>query len=107
MSFGTHVNGHIDTAHGGFIGVLLDDMIGCAAETAREKDKTTMTAYLNITYKKPIGTPGVVLGRSWVERREGRKIFGKATVEDGDGVVLACGDALFIIVDRVKLRGKL
>ncbi|KAI9644593.1 hypothetical protein NHQ30_006614 [Ciborinia camelliae] len=107
MSFGTHVNGHIDTAHGGFIGVLLDDMIGCAAEIFRSKDESTMTAYLNITYKKPIKTPGVVLGRSWVERKEGSKLFGKATIEDGDGVVLSSGDALFIIMDRVKLRGKL
>ncbi|KAB8289644.1 hypothetical protein EYC80_010558 [Monilinia laxa] len=107
LSFGSHVNGHIDTAHGGFIGALLDDMIGCATETVRAKDKATMTAYLNITYKKPIKTPGVVLGRSWVEKKGERKIFGKATIEDGEGVVLATGDALFIIFDRDKLRGKL
>ncbi|TGO27691.1 hypothetical protein BPAE_0038g00370 [Botrytis paeoniae] len=107
MSLGTHVNGHIDTAHGGFTGVMLDDMIGCAASIARPRDKTTVTAYLHITYKKPIGTPGVVLGRSWVDRKEGRKIFGKATIEDGEGVVLATGEALFITMDRKKLREKL
>ncbi|KAF7860731.1 hypothetical protein EAF04_008249 [Stromatinia cepivora] len=107
MSFGTHVNGHVDTAHGGFIAALLDDMIGCVAESNSAKDENTMTAYLNITYKKSIGTPGVVLGRSWVERKEGRKLFGKGTIENGEGVVLASGDALFIIVDRIRPGAKL
>lgn len=107
MSLGTHVNGHIDTAHGGFTGVILDDMIGCAALIAKPRDKTIMTAYLHITYKNPIPTPGVVLGRSWVDKQTGRKIFGKATIEDGNGVVLAIGEALFITMDRTKLREKL
>ncbi|APA14793.1 hypothetical protein SS1G_06814 [Sclerotinia sclerotiorum 1980 UF-70] len=107
MSLGTHVNGHIDTAHGGFIAAMLDDMIGCVAESSRAKDENTLTAYLNTTYKKRIETPGVVLGRSWVERREGRKLFGKGTIENGEGVVLATGDALFIIVDKIKAGVKL
>ncbi|ATZ54864.1 hypothetical protein BCIN_11g01860 [Botrytis cinerea B05.10] len=107
LSLGTHVNGHIDTAHGGFTGVILDDMIGCAALIAKPRDKTIMTAYLHITYKNPIPTPGVVLGRSWVDKQTGRKIFGKATIEDGNGLVLAIGEALFITMDRTKLREKL
>jgi thioesterase superfamily protein 4 len=107
ISLGIHVNGHIDTCHGGFVGVLLDDMIGCAAGTARPQEKTTMTAYLNITYKKPIRTPSIVLGRSWIERREGRKLFGKATIEDGNGTILATGDALFIVVEEVKPMARL
>ncbi|PQE12343.1 Thioesterase superfamily protein [Rutstroemia sp. NJR-2017a BVV2] len=107
ISLGSHVNGHIDTCHGGFVGVMLDDMIGCAAESARPRDKTTMTAYLNITYKKPIRTPSIVLGKSWIERKEGRKLFGKATIEDGNGTILATGDALFIILKEVKPMAKL
>lgn len=107
MTFGTHVNGHVDTAHGGFIGVLLDDMIGCATESVRANDQTTMTAYLHLTYKKPIKTPGSVLGRAWVDKTEGKKIFGKASIEDGAGTVLATGDALFILIDGFKPRGKL
>ncbi|KAM3075672.1 hypothetical protein ACMFMG_007804 [Clarireedia jacksonii] len=107
VSLGIHVNGYIDTSHGGFVGVLLDDMIGYAAGAARPSDKTAMTAYLNITYKKPIRTPSIVLGRSWIERKDGRKLFGKATIEDGDGTILATGDALFIVVDKVKPVAKL
>ncbi|QSZ30436.1 hypothetical protein DSL72_004959 [Monilinia vaccinii-corymbosi] len=109
LSLGTLVNGHVDIAHGGFMGVLLDDLIGCAAHTATvgDGDQARLTAYLNITYRKPVRTPGVVLGRSWVERREGRKVFGKATIEDGKGMVLTSAEGLFVSVDVEKLRGKL
>ncbi|PBP17650.1 hypothetical protein BUE80_DR011551 [Diplocarpon rosae] len=46
-----------------------------------------MTAYLNVTYRKPVSTPGAVLVRAWVERVEGRKIFGRGVIEDGDGAM--------------------
>lgn len=82
--------------------MLLDEIIGMACEFQKEGRVFTMTAYLNVRYKKPVRTPSVLLLRGWVERREGRKIFGRGTVEDGEGNVLSEGDALF-----VEVRGML
>jgi acyl-coenzyme A thioesterase THEM4 len=107
VKLGSGVNGHIDTCHGGFVSLLLDEIIGTVAEYERPADKSTMTAYLKVDYKKPVPTPGTVLCRAWLEKSEGRKIWGKGTVEDGEGVVLAMGEALFLVVERVKPREKL
>jgi len=96
------MNGFQDIAHGGFVAVMLDEIIGMACEFRQEGRVFTMTAYLNVTYKKPVRTPGTVLLRGWVDRRQGRKIWGKGTVEDGEGNVLSQGEALF-----VQLKGSL
>lgn len=100
MKLGSGLNGHTDIAHGGFVAVLLDEIIGNACECTNEKRVFTMTAYLNVSYKRPIPTPAVVLLRGWVEKREGRKIWGKGTVEDEQGNVLSSGDALFVEVSQ-------
>jgi len=88
--------------------LLLDEVIGSIAESERAEDQSTMTAYLKVDYKAPVRTPGTVLCRAWLERREGRKMGGKGTVEDGRGEVLALGEALFLIVEgeRVGKVGK-
>lgn len=70
----------------------------------RKEGQTALTAYLNIGYKKPVETPAVVLCRGWVERKEGKKVWGKATVEDGAGEVLATGDALFIVIEGSQVK---
>ena len=54
-------------------------------------------------YKKMLPTPSVVLCRAWVETEpEGRKVWVKASVEDGLGGVYATGRTLFI-----KMKPKL
>jgi thioesterase superfamily protein 4 len=102
ISLGDGVNGHVDTSHGGFIGVLLDEALGVAAENSRPPGKSTMTAYLKIDYKKPLRTPGIVLCRARLEKKEGRKIWVKGQIEDGEGNVLSTAEALFLVVERVK-----
>lgn len=41
--------------------------------------------------------------RSWLEKKEGRKMWGRGTVEDGNGGILAVGEALFLIVAKEKV----
>jgi len=101
------VNGHVDTSHGGFLGVILDEVLGNAAECERPRDKATMTAYLKVDYKKPLRTPGKVLCRGNVEKKEGRKMLVKGTIEDYQGTVLAIAEALFLVVEPVKPLEKL
>jgi acyl-coenzyme A thioesterase THEM4 len=59
LKIGSGVNGHIDICHGGFVSLLLDEVIGTVADHVRSPDRTTMTAYLNVDYKKPVPTPNV------------------------------------------------
>ena len=107
LSLGSGVNGHVDTCHGGFISLLLDEALGLAAESARENDKTTMTASLKVDYKKPVRTPAIVLCRAWVEKRQGRKLWIRGNIEDGEGTVMSTGEGLFIIVERILPGEKL
>lgn len=86
---------------------MLDDVIGTAADVARPRDNSTMTAYLKVDYRKPVKTPGVFLAKAWLEKREGRKMWGRGTIEDGEGNVLADGEALFIVVASLRPKEKL
>ena len=98
------MNGHADTSHGGLVGLLLDEIIGNASQCGRAPGKIVMTAYLNIQYKKPMRTPMVLLGQSRLTRKEGKKLFGQGSLEDGNGTVYATGEALFIIMEPAASR---
>lgn len=111
FKLGSGVNGHIDTCHGGFLSVVLDELIGNVAEYERPPGKSTMTAYLKVDYKRPVPTPSIVVSRAWLEKIEGRKIYGRGVIEDEEGNVCATGEALFLTVEKItakpKVRGKL
>ncbi|USP73827.1 hypothetical protein yc1106_01101 [Curvularia clavata] len=113
VDLGTGVNGHPDTAHGGFSAILLDEACGTAVclhrdiiiEQMRKRGQKFdgfhyYTAYLNVTYKKPMPTPGTYLCTVKIEREagSGRKLFFRATIGDGNGTVYTIGEALFIRV---------
>lgn len=76
--------------HGGMVATLLDEAMGSVAGIS------TFTAFLNITYKKPVPTPGVMMCRARVTRREGRKFFMQGSIEDGMGTVYATAESLFV-----------
>lgn len=87
--------------------MVLDDVIGTVADCERPEDKSTMTAYLKTDYRKPVTTPGIILARAWLEKQEGRKMWGRGVIEDGEGNVLAEGEALFLVVESLRPKGKL
>jgi acyl-coenzyme A thioesterase PaaI-like protein len=90
VSLGSDLNGHEDVLHGGVIATLLDEALGAGI------DAPCFTAYLNVAFKQPVKTPGVVLLRSRVMRREGRKVWMDGRLEDGMGTVLASAEGLFV-----------
>lgn len=90
ISVGDGVNGHQHIMHGGMVATLLDEAMGSVAGIS------TFTAFLNITYKKPVPTPGVMMCRARVTRREGRKFFMQGSIEDGMGTVYATAESLFV-----------
>ncbi|GAB89103.1 PaaI family thioesterase [Gordonia rhizosphera] len=87
-----HLGGNA-AAHGGHIAVAFDDLGGFASAIAIEG--VSRTAYLTVQYRSitPLNTP--LRARTWAEKIEGRKVFIKGTLHDGDRLCAEM-DALFI-----------
>ena len=84
--------GHTGIAHGGFIPLVFDEVLGVFPV---QVDPPARTAYLHVTYRA--GTP--VLTELAVTARlvsvEGRKLLMRGTLHDGD-TLLAEAEGLFI-----------
>ncbi|MFT4088140.1 MAG: PaaI family thioesterase [Gordonia sp. (in: high G+C Gram-positive bacteria)] len=87
-----HLGGN-GVAHGGHVAVAFDDLSGMAA--ALHLRGISRTGYLKVDYRSltPLDTPLTL--RSRVDRRDGRKVFIKGTLHDGDRLC-AEADGLFI-----------
>ncbi|GED98630.1 PaaI family thioesterase [Gordonia crocea] len=87
-----HLGGN-GVTHGGQVAVAFDDLGGMASLVA--VNGVCRTAYLKVNYRSltPLNTRLTI--RTWVERREGRKLFVAGTLHDGDRL---CADieSLFI-----------
>lgn len=87
-----HLGGN-NAAHGGQVAVLLDDLFGMTAALA--VNKITRTGYLTVNYRAitPLNTDLDI--HTQVEKIEGRKVYVRATVKDGDRLCVEA-DGLFI-----------
>lgn len=97
-TFGTGLNAHPNLLHGGVIATILDSAMGNVIwQAIQPRSKApTFTVNLNITYKKPVSTPGSVMVRATLVRVEGRKIWVSGTVEGEDGVVHASAEGMWL-----------
>jgi len=91
---GAGICGHKGIVHGGLTATMIDEVSGAAAFSC---GGPCFTANLNVDYIKPLLVPAWILVRAHVERREGRKMFVHAYVENGDGDIYAKAIALFVI----------
>lgn len=96
MSIGNGVDGKAGRAHGGFDGLVLDQVSGSCAHHARPDAIPPATATITVNYKLPVNTPCVILARSWLIEMSGRKLWIRAVMEDPEGRVLATAKTLFI-----------
>lgn len=95
FSLGPGLNGHSGFAAGGFIGSLIDEVTGQCVATVFGRG--IITAEMTVKYLNMLSTPRVVLCRAWIEEEPvRRKVWVKASIEDGLGSVFATGNALFI-----------
>ncbi|KAL2811004.1 HotDog domain-containing protein [Aspergillus granulosus] len=84
------VNGLTDTAHGGVLAAILDEVIATSVigyKTVLGGETILYTAYLNLTYRALVETPSTVLIKAWLTKREGRKWFTEAQLVGEDGRV--------------------
>ncbi|WP_405163517.1 PaaI family thioesterase [Nocardia sp. NBC_01499] len=95
ITFRTFHLGGNNAAHGGVIAIGFDDLLGMAA--AVYAGGVTRTASLTVDYRSitPLNTELQL--RAWAERQEGRKVYVRATLHDGDRL---CAEAngLFIVL---------
>lgn len=101
-TLGGDLNAHPDLMHGGVIGCILDSTLGNAiGSTLRDlgfgHGSSMFTVQLNITYKKPVRTPGTIMARGWVVKMEdgGRKVWAKGVIEGEGGVVHALAEGMW------------
>ena len=107
FSIGYGVNGYANICHGGIVATLMDEVIGELIVARKRIESSfasdpTMTAYLNVTYLKPVKTPQVILAKAKLREIKGRKYYVDSSISDSNGVVLAKAEALLISVAKIK-----
>jgi acyl-coenzyme A thioesterase PaaI-like protein len=109
VSLGPHMNGHPDVLHGGIAVMLMDEAVSSCGLAELRLDRGVgsgmFTRSVQVTYSGIVKTPGVVRVRAWKDTSgliagekwgEGRKLWTKACIEDGEGRILVEGKYLFM-----------
>jgi acyl-CoA thioesterase FadM len=78
---------------------LLHDFIQHESHLLTQKAHGAFTAYLNVTFKKPLYTPQVVIVRGKCIKKEGRKLHMIGAFEDKDGNVYAEAKGLWLTAE--------
>jgi acyl-coenzyme A thioesterase PaaI-like protein len=112
LALGYRLNGYPARAHGGVIATLIDEEMGMLLSVNKKlgflgTQGDTVTAYLNVTYLKPVETPGTVLVSARFREVTGRKYFLEAMIKAGSGEVLAKAEALWIGLEKSNSKEKL
>ena len=107
FSIGDGLNGHAHMCHGGIVATLMDEAIGELMVVnwylkMFPTGMATVTAYLNVSYLKPVTTPQNVQVVSKLREVKGRKYYVDASMMDSTGTVLAKAESLLIAVKRFK-----
>jgi acyl-coenzyme A thioesterase PaaI-like protein len=112
LTLGYRLNGYPARAHGGVVATLFDEVMGILLSVNKKLGLIaargdTVTAYLNVTYLKPVETPGTVLVSARFRKVTERKYFLEATIKAGSGEVLSKAEALWIELEMSKSMEKL
>ncbi|KAL4766865.1 HotDog domain-containing protein [Aspergillus nidulans var. acristatus] len=97
---GDGLNGFQDTIHGGVLASLFDESLGCCAERYRaafcDDTEALYTARLDVSYRAPVPSSCIVMIKTWMRRRDGRKWFLDAELLTEDGKVRGAAKSLWI-----------
>ncbi|KAI1503915.1 HotDog domain-containing protein [Biscogniauxia marginata] len=105
VDLGEDCNSYVATMHGGLYGVLMDEVMGTAAN--QQSPHGAYTVKFQTEYRRQVRTPQVVLVRGRVTRREGRKIWVRGVIEDKDGNIMAEGSGLWLSMGKNVGRSQL
>ncbi|TLD20443.1 hypothetical protein PspLS_08455 [Pyricularia sp. CBS 133598] len=109
FAIGQGLEGWTGITHGGMVAALIDEANSMALQcNIREGGpwgaQKVVTKYLNITYVRPVPAPAIVQCKAQFERLEGRKIFYKTYLQDGNNYNLAVGDFVYCIERKAIKR---
>ncbi|PGH07025.1 hypothetical protein GX51_02065 [Blastomyces parvus] len=105
LQLGRSVSGFRDTVHGGVLATLLDETLSNCVEAFRQdmpvnggEDRPRLyTAKLQVSFRAPVETPGVIIVKAWFKGVEGRKWFLEGQVVGEDGTVRAKAESLWVM----------
>ena len=103
VTFGSAYEGPPGCVHGGYIAAVFDEVLGSAQSLSGTQG---MTAHLGIDYRRPTPLHVPLLLEGWLDRREGRKIYARATLH-AEGELTAEAGGLFIAFDRERFTALL
>jgi acyl-coenzyme A thioesterase PaaI-like protein len=98
VTFGSAYEGPPGCVHGGYVAGVFDELLGATQSLSGAQG---MTAHLEVDYRRPTPLHVPLRLDGWLERREGRKIWARATLV-ADGELRAEAEALFIAFDPGK-----
>ncbi|KAM4054507.1 thioesterase superfamily protein [Hirsutella rhossiliensis] len=103
FSFGDGLSGYEGLLHGGMAATMMDETLGTINELNKALakadalfDASSVTASLNITFRRPIPVQGEVCVTAWVESIQGRKTNMKCELTGPDGKVLASATSTWV-----------
>jgi acyl-coenzyme A thioesterase PaaI-like protein len=84
-----------NVAHGGWTAGIMDELVGHAMML---REEFSVTGTLKVVFIKPMPIELPLIGKAWIEKREGRKAFVSATIElASSGAVLASAKATMVL----------
>ena len=93
--FGPAFEGAPGRAHGGIVAAAFDDFTGSVISMIGEP---AFTGEITVRFVKPVPVMRPLRFRTWLDSRDGRKLFIGADAHDGDVLVATCR-AIYITVD--------
>jgi acyl-coenzyme A thioesterase PaaI-like protein len=89
-------------AHGGWTAAAFDELLG---HVPKLHGILAVTGQLSVTYLKPVPIDRPLIGRSWVERREGSRWYVKGELTlAATGAVLSLGEAVMVKRDPLHFE---
>jgi uncharacterized protein (TIGR00369 family) len=91
--------GYENTVHGGIIAAVCDDAMAWAVK--QKQGNWSVTAKIDLTYRKPVTTGQKYFAKGSVLKTKGRKVSTCCRIEDSEGKLYAEAKALFILQPNI------
>ena len=98
---GAQYQGATGYLHGGMIATLLDEVMAKVSRFAKEH---AVTADLKVEYRKPVPVGDELIVEGWETGRNGRMRLREGEIRTDLGVVLARGQAKFVVIDPTRFQ---
>lgn len=95
ITFGPEAEGPPGCAHGGAIAAVLDDCMGSAAWAGGH---SVVAIALEVSYRKFVPLNHTFDLRAWIEKVEGKKVFLRAQISDGE-VIHSEGKGVYLVIN--------